>query len=89
MATYTYTGTLNVSKLSSRCHFRPTKFSALNSFFFRKLAVLEVAREEEFSPLKNGKDSPSDSPGTAKRDLLNLHRNYVIKAGGKFINTNG
>ena len=51
---------------------------------FRKFAVLEVAREDEFSPLKNGKGSPTDSPDTALRDLLNLHYNYIVKAGGKF-----
>ena len=51
---------------------------------FRKFAVLEVPREEEFSALKNGKGSPTDSPETAQRDLLNLHYNYIVKAGGKF-----
>lgn len=52
--------------------------------FTEKFAVLEVAREDEFSPLKNGKGSPTDSPDTALRDLLNLHYNYIVKAGGKF-----
>ena len=51
---------------------------------FKKFAVLEVAREDEFSPLKNGKGLPTDSPETAQRDLLNLHYNYIVKAGGKF-----
>lgn len=51
----------------------------------RQFAVLEVAREEEFSPLKNGRDSPTDSPDTAQRDLYNLHYNYILRAGGKFI----
>lgn len=51
--------------------------------------VLEVAREDEFSPLKNAKGSPSESPETARRDLMNLHYRYIVKAGGKFMNTNG
>ena len=55
----------------------------------RKLAVLEVAREDEFSPLKNGKGSPKDSPETAQRDLYNLHYKYIVKAGGKFIDRDG
>ena len=59
--------------------------STLTSSGFRKFAVLEVAREDEFSPLKNGKgQSKTDSPETAQRDLLNLHYNYIVKAGGKF-----
>lgn len=53
--------------------------------YLRQFAVLEVAREEEFSPLKNGSGSPTDSPDTAKRDLYNLHYNYILRAGGKFI----
>lgn len=58
-------------------------------FDCRKLAVLEVARDEEFSPLKNAKGSPSDSPETAQQDLFSLHYNYIVKAGGKFIDRNG
>lgn len=53
--------------------------------YLREFAVLEVAREEEFSPLKNGRGSPTDSPDTAQRDLYNLHYNYILRAGGKFI----
>lgn len=48
---------------------------------------MEVAREDEFSPLKNAKGS--ESPETAQRDLMNLHYRYIVKAGGNFINTNG
>ena len=55
----------------------------------RNFAVLEVAREEEFSPIKNGKGSPKESPETALRDLSNLHCKYLAAAGAKFIDTNG
>lgn len=57
--------------------------------FTEKLALLEVAREDEFSPLKNAKGSPKESPETALRDLSNLHRRYLTKAGAKFKDTNG
>ena len=76
--------------LSKRVHviISRTEFSPVN-LTLRKLAVLEVAREDEFSPLKNAKGSPSESPETARRDLMNLHYRYIVKAGGKFMNTNG
>ena len=66
--------------------------SLLNFWFFiisgfRQFAVLEVAREDEFSPLKNAKGSATDSPDTAQRDLFNLHYNYILSAGGKFIDS--
>ena len=54
-----------------------------------KLAFLEVAREDEFSPLKNAKGSPMESPETALRDLSNLHHRYLTKAGAKFKDANG
>lgn len=56
---------------------------------FRKLAVLEVAREDEFSPLKNAKGTPKDNPDTSRRDLFNLHYKYIVEAGGKFTDRNG
>ncbi|KAK2551775.1 UDP-N-acetylhexosamine pyrophosphorylase [Acropora cervicornis] len=55
--------------------------------FTQQFAVLEVAREEEFSPLKNAPGSTSDNSDTAKRDLFNLHYNYIIKAGGNFVDS--
>ena len=41
------------------------RFAPDGCTFAGKVAVLEVAREEEFSPIKNGFGSLSDSPGTA------------------------
>jgi len=44
-----------------------------------RFKVFEVAREDEFSPLKN-KTGP-DSPETSKKDLLNQHRKWLKVAG--------
>ena len=44
--------------------------------------LMEVNREEEFSPVKNGPGSASDSPDTARQDLLNLHTSWVRSNGG-------
>ncbi len=40
---------------------------------------MEVIRKEEFSPVKN-KDG-SDSPQTARADMINLHRRWLKRAG--------
>jgi len=47
-----------------------------------KCLVLEVAREEEFSALKNPPGTKSDSPDSSRQDLSKLHKSWVIKAGG-------
>jgi UDP-N-acetylglucosamine/UDP-N-acetylgalactosamine diphosphorylase len=44
-------------------------------------AALEVARADEFSPLKNAPGTGSDDPGTSRRDLLALHRRFLEAAG--------
>lgn len=64
-------------------------FHLLIYYNYRKLALLEVAREDEFSPLKNARGSPKESPETALGDLSNLHFRYLTKAGAKFIDING
>eukprot|EP01135_Chromosphaera_perkinsii_P008098 Nk52_evm14s1129 gene=Nk52_evmTU14s1129 len=46
------------------------------------MAVLEVSRREEFSPLKNKPGSAKDCPETCKKHLMKLHRQYIAKAGG-------
>ena len=57
--------------------------------FFRQFAVLEVLRNEEFSPLKNAPGSPKDTPETARDALCSLHYNYIVSAGGHFLCDNG
>lgn len=44
-----------------------------------KTAVMEVKRNDEFSPVKNA--SGEDSPDTAKRDLVNYHGRMLKQAG--------
>ncbi|KAI9453572.1 nucleotide-diphospho-sugar transferase [Lactarius psammicola] len=46
-----------------------------------RFAVLEVAREEEFSPLKNAPGTGADDPETSRRDLLAQHRRFLEAAG--------
>lgn len=49
--------------------------------FTSNLAVLEVDRAEEFSPLKNAPGTGSDDPQTSRRDILGQHRRWLIAAG--------
>jgi UDP-N-acetylglucosamine/UDP-N-acetylgalactosamine diphosphorylase len=44
-----------------------------------KTVILEVKREEEFSPVKNAQGV--DSPATARRDMINLFGSWLEKAG--------
>jgi len=46
-----------------------------------RFAVLEVARGDEFSPLKNAPGTGADDPGTSRRDLLAQHRRFLEAAG--------
>jgi len=45
--------------------------------------AFEIEREEEFSPLKNASGAGKDCPETCRRDLYNLHRRYLVQAGGQ------
>ncbi|KAG8219558.1 nucleotide-diphospho-sugar transferase [Butyriboletus roseoflavus] len=51
--------------------------------FTKNFAVLEVARKEEFSPLKNAPGTGSDDPETSRRDLLEQHRRFLEDAGAR------
>ncbi|XP_023949028.2 UDP-N-acetylhexosamine pyrophosphorylase [Bicyclus anynana] len=50
--------------------------------FAKNFICLEVARDVEFSALKNADAAKKDCPSTAKEDLLRLHRKYIRQAGG-------
>ncbi|KAJ3399898.1 hypothetical protein CcCBS67573_g07405 [Chytriomyces confervae] len=50
--------------------------------FCEKLAVLESARKEEFSPLKNAPGSKDgDSPDTSRVDVLSQHKRFLEAVG--------
>lgn len=51
--------------------------------FTKHFAVLEVARNEEFSPLKNAPGTGADDPETSRRDLLAQHRRFLEAAGAQ------
>ncbi|GAA96827.1 uncharacterized protein L969DRAFT_50461 [Mixia osmundae IAM 14324] len=51
--------------------------------FTEKMALLEVERKDEFSPLKNAPGSGSDCPETSRADLLNQQKRWLEAAGAK------
>jgi UDP-N-acetylglucosamine/UDP-N-acetylgalactosamine diphosphorylase len=51
--------------------------------YTERFKVLEVARKDEFSPLKNAPGSDSDGPETSRRDLLAQHKRFLENAGAK------
>ncbi|KAF9914184.1 UDP-N-acetylglucosamine pyrophosphorylase [Lobosporangium transversale] len=53
--------------------------------FTERMAVFEVDRREEFSPLKNAPGTGQDCPETSRRDILQQHVRFIEAAGGKII----
>lgn len=59
----------------------------LESFIFdvfplsKKMAVLDVARAEEFAPVKNPPGTASDSPDTARQLFSNVAKEWLKEAG--------
>ncbi|KRZ53910.1 UDP-N-acetylhexosamine pyrophosphorylase [Trichinella nativa] len=51
--------------------------------YSENFAILEVPRNEEFSPLKNPDLIGVDCPTTCRADLYRLHRQWIIDSGGK------
>lgn len=54
--------------------------------FAKNFAVWQGTREEEFSPLKNSNAAGQDCSTTARSDLLNLHKKWLLNAGAKSVN---
>jgi len=46
-----------------------------------KFAIQEVRRDDEFSPLKNGRGTGEDDPDTSKRDIMGQGRRWLEEAG--------
>ncbi|KAI8915199.1 nucleotide-diphospho-sugar transferase [Powellomyces hirtus] len=53
--------------------------------FTERMAVLEVERKEEFSPLKNAPGAGSDSPETSRADILQQCARFAQAAGAKIV----
>jgi UDP-N-acetylglucosamine pyrophosphorylase len=54
--------------------------------YAQKVVAFEIVRQEEFSPLKNSAGFGKDCPETCRADLSRLHKSWIKKAGGKFMN---
>ncbi len=50
----------------------------------KKTCLVEVSRSEEFAPVKNAFGEPRDSPDTARKLLMMLHRSWAEDAGASF-----
>lgn len=50
-----------------------------------KFACMEVKREDEFSPLKNGRGTGEDDPDTSKRDIMNQGQRWAEAAGATIV----
>jgi UDP-N-acetylglucosamine/UDP-N-acetylgalactosamine diphosphorylase len=52
--------------------------------FTKNMAILEVDRSTDFSPLKNASGTGADDPETSRRDLLAEQKRWLIEAGVTF-----
>ncbi|KAI8591038.1 nucleotide-diphospho-sugar transferase [Geranomyces variabilis] len=57
--------------------------------FTERMAVLEIARKEEFSPLKNAPGAATDSPETSRADILSQCARWARAAGATIVNGEG
>ncbi|KAM0788592.1 hypothetical protein ACM66B_001714 [Microbotryomycetes sp. NB124-2] len=57
--------------------------------FTRTFSILEVARETDFSPLKNAPGTGTDDPLTSRRDLMNEHKRWLRDAGAIVLDDDG
>ncbi len=48
--------------------------------------MLEVLREDEFSPMKNAPGAGKNTPTTARMALMDLHYRQLLAAGGALVN---
>jgi len=48
----------------------------------KRMAALQVPREEEFAPVKNPPGAASDSPDTARQMIYELSKRRILAAGG-------
>ncbi|KAI4500424.1 hypothetical protein M0802_004386 [Mischocyttarus mexicanus] len=52
----------------------------------KNFAAWQGLREEEFSPLKNSDSANQDCPSTARHDLLQLHKKWLLNSGAEKVN---
>ena len=48
-----------------------------------KFGVMEVQRDQEFAAIKNANGAAADTPEYSCNMLYELHKSWVVKAGGK------
>ncbi|OHS96014.1 UTP--glucose-1-phosphate uridylyltransferase family protein [Tritrichomonas foetus] len=75
----------NGEKVTETVHkFERFIFDALE--LCNNVVLYKVQREDEFAPVKNAPGAPVDSPDTAKKLLLDLHKKWAVKAGATIEN---
>lgn len=88
-----YQGPVDVRNNNSSCgfahNFTNIQGIKLELFIFdvfpmaERVGLMEVARDEQFAPVKNAPGSNVDSPDTARAAVLKLHARWVERAGGR------